>query len=111
MDEFSAQPQCDCNRRNIDIEPIVFYFKGPGRNNRDPDTLELDETDEDVATLAMLASQDLLNMYILKLEEEANYFKSSSPEDEICSCKNCQVLPDSLLTFFHAIFVSSRELS
>ena len=90
---------------------MVFYFKGPGRNNRDPDTLELDETDEDVATLAMLASQDLLNMYILKLEEEANYFKSSSPEDEICSCKNCQVLPDSLLTFFHAIFVSSRELS
>ena len=70
---------------------MVFYFKGPGRNNRDPDTLELDETDEDVATLAMLASQDQLNMYILKLEEEANYFKSSSPEDEICSCKNCQV--------------------
>ena len=80
---------------------MVFYFKGPGRNNRDPDTLELDETDEDVATLAMLASQDLLNMYILKLEEEANYFKSSSPEDEICSCKNCQVLPRRQIRFKH----------
>ena len=88
---------------------MVFFFKGPGRNNRDPDTLELDETDEDAATLAMLASQDLLNLYILKLEEEANYFKSSSPEDEICGCKNCQVPRiESLLTFFHAIFVSSR---
>ena len=39
----------------------------------------------------MLTSQDLMNLYILKLEEEANYFKSSSPEEEICSCKNCQV--------------------
>ena len=41
-----------------------------------------------------LTREDLLQLYLLKLEEEANYFKASSPtvEDELfCTCPKCQV--------------------
>ena len=36
--------------------------------------------------------EELLRLFILKLEEESNYFDSSpSPEDELCECSKCQV--------------------
>ena len=45
---------------------------------------------------ALLASstnrEELLRLFILKLEEESNYFDSSpSPEEELCECSKCQV--------------------
>ena len=63
---------------------IIFALLGNGSAVEGPN-------DEEAEAMALLTSQDLMNLYILKLEEEANYFKSSSPEDEICSCNNCQV--------------------
>ncbi len=40
----------------------------------------------------LLSQDELLKLYILKLEEEANYFKATSPvDDEFCACPKCQV--------------------
>ena len=40
-----------------------------------------------------ITRDELLSLYILKLDEEANYFKVSptSPEEELCDCSKCQV--------------------
>ena len=40
-----------------------------------------------------ITRDELLSLYILKLDEEANYFKVSptSPEEEMCDCTKCQV--------------------
>ena len=40
-----------------------------------------------------ITKEELLSLYILKLDEEANYFKVSpnSPEEELCDCAKCQV--------------------
>ncbi|XP_071745202.1 uncharacterized protein [Lepeophtheirus salmonis] len=34
--------------------------------------------------------EELLRLYVLKLDEEANYFKTNSPEEEFCNCPKCQ---------------------
>ena len=40
----------------------------------------------------LMNREELLRLYILKLDEEANYFKASSPtEEEFCNCPKCQV--------------------
>ena len=41
-----------------------------------------------------ITRDELLSLYILKLDEEANYFKVSpnSPEEEMCDCTKCQVI-------------------
>ena len=39
-----------------------------------------------------LTREDLIKLYLMKLDEEANYFKANSPvDDEICNCPKCQV--------------------
>ena len=39
-----------------------------------------------------LTKEELLRLFILKLDEEANYFQvSASPEEELCDCQKCQV--------------------
>ncbi len=49
------------------------------------------------ALKAALAQEHLLELYFLKLEEEANYFKTGSPtEEEFCACPKCQVCKLSL---------------
>ena len=40
----------------------------------------------------LINREELLQLYILKLDEEANYFKVSTPvEEEFCDCSKCQV--------------------
>ena len=41
-----------------------------------------------------ITREELLSLYILKLDEEANYFTVSpnSPEEEMCDCAKCQVI-------------------
>ena len=40
-----------------------------------------------------ISREELLRLFILKLDEEANYFQvSASPEEELCDCQKCQVL-------------------
>jgi len=42
---------------------------------------------------AALGQEELLKLYVLRLEEEANYFKASTPaEEELCACPKCQVI-------------------
>lgn len=44
-----------------------------------------------------ISKEELLRLYIQKLDEEANYFKASSPtEDDLCDCPKCQVSTHSL---------------
>jgi len=39
-----------------------------------------------------LTKEELLRLFILKLDEEANYFQvSASPEEELCDCQKCQI--------------------
>ena len=39
-----------------------------------------------------MSKEELVKLYLLKLDEEANYFKATSPtEDEFCDCPKCQV--------------------
>ena len=39
-----------------------------------------------------MSREELVKLYMMKLEEEANYFKASSPvEEEFCDCPKCQV--------------------
>merc|ERR1711953_1186495 len=36
--------------------------------------------------------EEMLRLFILKLDEEANYFQvSASPEEELCDCQKCQI--------------------
>ncbi len=37
--------------------------------------------------------EELLRLFLLKLDEEANYFQvgPASPEDDLCECQKCQV--------------------
>ncbi len=52
----------------------------------------LQEQQEPGALQQLMAQEELLKLYILKLEEEANYFKATSPvEEEFCACPKCQV--------------------
>ena len=40
----------------------------------------------------MLSREELLQLYVMKLDEEANYFTATSPvEEEFCNCPKCQV--------------------
>jgi hypothetical protein len=40
-----------------------------------------------------MSREELLQLYVMKLDEEANYFKATSPiEEEFCDCPKCQVL-------------------
>ena len=40
-----------------------------------------------------ISREELLRLFILKLDEEANYFQvQASPEEELCDCQKCQVL-------------------
>ena len=42
-----------------------------------------------------MSREELLQLYVMKLEEEANYFKATSPvEEEFCNCPKCQVRKD-----------------
>merc|ERR1712173_159105 len=39
-----------------------------------------------------ISREELLRLFILKLDEEANYFQvSASPEEELCDCQKCQI--------------------
>ena len=39
-----------------------------------------------------ISREELLQLYVMKLDEEANYFKAASPvEEEFCNCPKCQV--------------------
>ena len=41
-----------------------------------------------------ISREELLRLFILKLDEEANYFQMSAspdPEEELCDCQKCQV--------------------
>ena len=39
-----------------------------------------------------ISREEMLRLFILKLDEEANYFDASpSPEEELCECSKCQV--------------------
>ena len=39
-----------------------------------------------------MSREELLQLYVMKLDEEANYFKATSPvEEEFCNCPKCQV--------------------
>ncbi len=52
----------------------------------------LQQQQEPGALQQLMAQEELLKLYILKLEEEANYFKATSPvEEEFCACPKCQV--------------------
>ena len=40
-----------------------------------------------------ISRDELLRLFILKLDEEANYFQvTASPEEELCDCQKCQVI-------------------
>jgi hypothetical protein len=44
------------------------------------------------ASTTAVTREELLRLFILKLDEEANYFQvSASPEEELCDCQKCQV--------------------
>lgn len=44
------------------------------------------------ASSSGLSKEEMFKLYLIKLEEEANYFQvSASPEDEMCDCLKCQV--------------------
>lgn len=51
------------------------------------------KTKEERLLESTLMREDLLTLYLLRLEEEANYFKTSTPVDdqELCDCPKCQV--------------------
>ena len=39
-----------------------------------------------------ISRDELLKLFILKLDEEANYFQvTASPEEELCDCQKCQI--------------------
>lgn len=44
------------------------------------------------SSASAISRDELLRLFILKLDEEANYFQvSASPEEELCDCQKCQV--------------------
>ena len=53
-----------------------------------------------------ITRDELLSLYILKLDEEANYFKVSptSPEEELCDCNKCQVSSSHLRVGYYEHF-------
>ena len=53
--------------------------------------------------------EEMLRLFILKLDEEANYFQvSASPEEELCDCQKCQV---TFIIFLLLVFkTQSRSL-
>ena len=68
---------------------------GRGRRALNGMTLPIVTKVENASSTAKTAitRDELLSLYILKLDEEANYFKVSptSPEEELCDCNKCQV--------------------
>ena len=47
-----------------------------------------------------MSREELLQLYVMKLDEEANYFKATSPvEEEFCNCPKCQVRKHALVCF------------
>ena len=50
--------------------------------------------------------EEMLRLFILKLDEEANYFQvSASPEEELCDCQKCQVRFIILLFLRHMLLL------
>ena len=53
-----------------------------------------------------MSREELLQLYVMKLDEEANYFTATSPvEEEFCNCPKCQVGASSCACF------SQREVA
>ena len=67
-----------------------FKRKPKGVRKSKEDTFERLLLADDEASSA--SREELLRLFILKLDEEANYFQvSASPEEELCDCQKCQV--------------------
>ena len=86
----------------IDIDDVLQESSqgssktNPNRGKRNGITLPIAskmENNSSSSAKTAITRDELLSLYILKLDEEANYFKVSptSPEEELCDCSKCQV--------------------
>ena len=87
----------------IDIDDVVAVESSPTSSKNSTTrakrsingiTLPISSKMENSSSAKTAITRDeLLSLYILKLDEEANYFKVSptSPEEELCDCSKCQV--------------------
>jgi hypothetical protein len=56
------------------------------------DTLAATSGTNNTTNTTAISRDELLRLFILKLDEEANYFQvQASPEEELCDCQKCQV--------------------
>ena len=90
-------------KKMIDIDDVVTVESSPtssknsttrGKRSVNGITLPISSKMENNSSAKTAITRDeLLSLYILKLDEEANYFKVSptSPEEELCDCSKCQV--------------------
>lgn len=89
-------------KKMIDIDDVVTIESSPtssknsttrGKRSVNGITLPISSKMENNSSAKTAITRDeLLSLYILKLDEEANYFKVSptSPEEELCDCSKCQ---------------------
>ena len=59
-----------------------------------PISSKMENSSSSSSAKTAITRDELLSLYILKLDEEANYFKVSptTPEEELCDCTKCQVI-------------------
>ena len=103
----------------IDIDDVVAVESSPTSSKNSTTrakrsingiTLPISSKMENSSSAKTAITRDeLLSLYILKLDEEANYFKVSptSPEEELCDCSKCQVCL--WFDIFHYINTLNRE--
>jgi len=89
-------------KKMIDIDDVVAVESSPTSSKNSTTrakrsingiTLPISSKMENSSSAKTAITRDeLLSLYILKLDEEANYFKVSptSPEEELCDCSKCQ---------------------
>ena len=87
-------PEMDHNTESCQ-EPAKYSTKGKRslEERMMSNYLTRDATSTSSSAKTAITREELLSLYILKLDEEANYFKVSpnSPEEELCDCVKCQV--------------------
>ena len=103
----------------IDIDDVVAVESSPTSSKNSTTrakrsingiTLPISSKMENSSSAKTAITRDeLLSLYILKLDEEANYFKVSptSPEEELCDCSKCQVCL--WFDIFHYINTLNRD--
>jgi hypothetical protein len=60
--------------------------------------------------LSKESREELLRLFILKLDEEANYLDSPSPDEDLCECPKCQVNKRSFFGWGGVVFSALRAV-